>query len=440
MSYIKVELDYPIEDGTQITFKAPAANTAVEGLKVYYPSVTDSAVTTTSKTFTFVDSANASFSTKNITAFAADSYVNVILNLTDSLAYVQNPANNTVTQGLIDTVTTLATTHATTSKAGIVKVGNGLSVTSDGTLSSDIPTATKDTTGVIKVGEGLSVTGDGTVSSNVSESYVDNKISELKIVMSHQYSFFESGTFIKPKGLTTFNVLAIGGKGGDCEGDGADTKSSCGGGGRGGTGDVVYKQLVFAEEEMSIPFTIGENGANGKTSEPASVYVEQTDYGTNGKDGGSTLFGTYVTAIGGQGGKYGSPSVSNDNYSGTSKAGDGGAGGDGYYGGKGGTGGYSSGHAGKGGNGGNGYYGGDGGNGGVSTSSSSGYARSGGNGGNGFVGGKGGKGSTDRTGNIIGTAGSDGLSYHNSTNYGQSAQNIPSFVTDLRTPAVYIWW
>ena len=249
------------------------------------------------------------------------------------------------------------------------------------------PIASATEVGVIKVGDGLSVTSDGTVSSNVSESYVDNKISELKIVMSHQYSFFESGTFIKPKGL------AIGGKGGDCEGDGADTQSSCGGGGRGGTGDVVYKQLVFAEEEMSIPFTIGENGANGKTSKPASVYVEQTNYGTNGKDGGSTLFGTYVTAIGGQGGKYGSPSVSNANYSHNDKAGDGGAGGDGYYGGKGGTGGYSSGYAGRGGNGGNGYY-----------------------------------------------AGSDGLSYHNSTNYGQSAQNIPSFVTDLRTPAVYIWW
>ena len=302
------------------------------------------------------------------------------------------------------------------------------------------PIASATEVGVIKVGDGLSVTSDGTVSSNVSESYVDNKISELKIVMSHQYSFFESGTFIKPKGLTTFNVLAIGGKGGDCEGDGADTKSSCGGGGRGGTGDVVYKQLVFAEEEMSIPFTIGENGANGKTSKPASVYVEQTDYGTNGKDGGSTLFGTYVTAIGGQGGKYGSPSVSNANYSHNDNAGNGGAGGDGYYGGKGGTGGYSSGHAGRGGNGGNGYYGGDGGNGGVSTSDSSKYARSGGNGGNGFVGGKGGKGSTDSTGIIAGTAGSDGLSYHNSTNYGQSAQNIPSFVTDLRTPAVYIWW
>ena len=164
------------------------------------------------------------------------------------------------------------------------------------------PIASATEVGVIKVGDGLSVTSDGTVSSNVSESYVDNKISELKIVMSHQYSFFESGTFIKPKGLTTFNVLAIGGKGGDCEGDGADTKSSCGGGGRGGTGDVVYKQLVFAEEEMSIPFTIGENGANGKTSKPASVYVEQTDYGTNGKDGSIGIAGKdgadgYTTTI-----------------------------------------------------------------------------------------------------------------------------------------------
>ena len=53
---------------------------------------------------------------------------------------------------------------ATASALGGVKVGSGLSITSDGTLSA--PPATASTLGGVKVGSGLSVTSDGTLSAS----------------------------------------------------------------------------------------------------------------------------------------------------------------------------------------------------------------------------------------------------------------------------------
>lgn len=286
--------------------------------------------------------------------------------------------------------------------------------------------ATKDKTGIVKVGDGLNIAEDGTLSAEITKSYFDTSINKLHseieslgILMSHQYSFTESGTFVKPAGLTTINVLAIGGKGGD----GYANTGMNGRGGQGGTGDVVYKQLTLSEEELSIQITIGANGKTGSKASTARI-EGQTD-GSAGGDGGSTLFGTYVTAIGGKGGSGGKGGIYNTNYSYRDYAGDGGNGGDGYYGGKGGDSGDSSDYGGDGGNGGNGYYGGNGGNAGSYKAGTV----TGGNGGNGIVAGKGG--SPD---------GKDGTSGVNVSVYGQSAQIIPSFVTDLRTPAVYVWW
>lgn len=54
---------------------------------------------------------------------------------------------------------------ATPSKAGVVKVGGGLSITEDGTLSANLPdVATPSKAGLVKVGSGLSVATDGTLS------------------------------------------------------------------------------------------------------------------------------------------------------------------------------------------------------------------------------------------------------------------------------------
>jgi hypothetical protein len=57
---------------------------------------------------------------------------------------------------------------ATTSTLGIIKVGSGLAVAGDGTLSASLPIATTSVAGIVKAGTGLSVAGDGTLTINMS--------------------------------------------------------------------------------------------------------------------------------------------------------------------------------------------------------------------------------------------------------------------------------
>jgi hypothetical protein len=67
---------------------------------------------------------------------------------------------------------------ATNVRLGGIKVGSGLSITGDGTLSAIatstyvLVTATNVRLGGIKVGSGLSITGDGTLSAISTSSYV----------------------------------------------------------------------------------------------------------------------------------------------------------------------------------------------------------------------------------------------------------------------------
>lgn len=61
---------------------------------------------------------------------------------------------------------------ATEEAAGVVKIGNGIQVTADGTISVDvekIDVATKDKAGIVKPGDGINVTEDGTISVETPE-------------------------------------------------------------------------------------------------------------------------------------------------------------------------------------------------------------------------------------------------------------------------------
>jgi hypothetical protein len=70
----------------------------------------------------------------------------------------------------VDSFGTISTTNilpiATATVLGGIKVGSGLAVTTDGTLSVSLPIASITTLGVIKVGSGLAIAGDGTLSAN----------------------------------------------------------------------------------------------------------------------------------------------------------------------------------------------------------------------------------------------------------------------------------
>ena len=93
MANIKIELDYPLTDGMSLTFKAPCDNTAVTGLKVYYPEVGESGTTTTSKTFTFKDAhLNTISALGNL--FSEGATVVVVVDTNNSYAFIQNADTN----------------------------------------------------------------------------------------------------------------------------------------------------------------------------------------------------------------------------------------------------------------------------------------------------------------------------------------------------------
>ena len=93
MANVKVTLDYQINDGMSLTFKAPCDCTEVTGLKVYYPSLTDETSTQTSHTFTFKD-AHGNDLTNIGNLFTTNAYVKVVLDTTNGYAYIQNADTN----------------------------------------------------------------------------------------------------------------------------------------------------------------------------------------------------------------------------------------------------------------------------------------------------------------------------------------------------------
>ncbi len=76
---------------------------------------------------------------------------------------------------------------ATTTRLGGVKVGTGLSITGDGTLSAIstssyvLPAATTSTLGGIKVGANLSIDIDGTLNANTSTAGISDSFQTIKV-------------------------------------------------------------------------------------------------------------------------------------------------------------------------------------------------------------------------------------------------------------------
>ena len=85
MSNIRVDLDYPIYDGANVTFKAPCDCTGAEGLTVYYPGG--------SKNFVLCDAHGVNISGIG-DVFMKGVPVKAILDVTGARAFVQNGDNN----------------------------------------------------------------------------------------------------------------------------------------------------------------------------------------------------------------------------------------------------------------------------------------------------------------------------------------------------------
>lgn len=143
---------------------------------------------------------------------------------------------------------------------------------------------------------------NGTLNINLNADLLDGKhLSEIGGGMKYQI-FTSSGTFIVPSGVTQVLVTLIGGGGGGSKGGGAHSSGAGGGG-----GGVYYRAPVTVTPGSSIPVTIGSGGAGGTSSH------------IDGYAGGTSSFGSYLSATGGgpgrgrggssTGGSTGSPST-----------------------------------------------------------------------------------------------------------------------------------
>ena len=92
---IRVDLNTSIKDGTEVVFRSPVDCSQVTGLKVYYPGEDGN---TTSQEFAFAD-ANGNNVGDIDHLFAENVAVKVILDVTASMAFVQNADTNAYLEG-----------------------------------------------------------------------------------------------------------------------------------------------------------------------------------------------------------------------------------------------------------------------------------------------------------------------------------------------------
>lgn len=97
---IRVDLNYPIQDGTEVVFRSPVDCSQITGLKVYY---LENGITT-SKEFALADAHGNNVGDIDH-LFAENVAVKVILDVTNGMAFVQNADTNAYLEGRFAEIT-----------------------------------------------------------------------------------------------------------------------------------------------------------------------------------------------------------------------------------------------------------------------------------------------------------------------------------------------
>lgn len=167
------------------------------------------------------------------------------------------------------------------------------------------------TKATLTAGTGISIT-NGTGSITVATTGLATS-SDVQV-------FTGNGTWTKPSGAKAVDVIAVGAGGGG--GSGSATASGATAiGGAGGGGAVMVKKTYNASDLGStVSITVGTAGTAGTAVGPGA------SAGVSGGIGGTSSFGTLLTAYGGGGGSQGVTSTSRSAGSGAGTAGAGGTG------------------------------------------------------------------------------------------------------------------
>lgn len=156
MANIRTDVSYMIRDGAEVVFKAPCDCSTVSGLSVYYPDMVTGKEE--SKEFVFKDAhGNNLADVDNL--FTAGVYVKVILNVTDSVAYIQNADSNSYLEGRFNDIGDASTHIADKSNPhGVTKSQVGLSNVPNVATNDQTPTFTEASSNSnLTSGEKLSV-------------------------------------------------------------------------------------------------------------------------------------------------------------------------------------------------------------------------------------------------------------------------------------------
>jgi hypothetical protein len=143
--------------------------------------------------------------------------------------------------------------------------------------------------GIVTVTYGQTVVSGSNIATWPYTRFIPNKLPDLRPGFASSQVFLDSGQFVLPPTVTRVKVTVIGGGGAG----GTHTVLPGGGGGAGGWAIGWFAGLVPG---TVIPLTVGAAGLASTTPQ-------------NGNPGGTTAFGTYIAATGGQGGGGGNVMV-----------------------------------------------------------------------------------------------------------------------------------
>lgn len=220
---------------------------------------------------------------------------------------------------------------ATASTLGGVKIGSGVTVAGDGTISvapgGTLPVASTTVLGGVKQGSNVTIDGSGVLTANApSFASITAKPTTLAgygitdaPAPAQVVAYTTSGQWTKPTGARVVRMLAIGAGGGGGGGGNRAAGTQATGGGGGGGGAVVFAVFDASLLPASLQVTVAAGGAggaggsaggnggfgvNGGTSMVGSTTLAQDAWisaGGGGQGGG----GTNATAGGGTGGARG---------------------------------------------------------------------------------------------------------------------------------------